>query len=191
MRNSFDEDDIFDNKDEQSDRSKYHASYTLQRYNFWNSNSFIWDFILISFRHYGSPGGLHKTMHDDFLRPDSYYLEHATLLIESFEQIIDIFIYCVNRNDNLREARKLELSIPMDNTNRTDMDVVMDDTNVPGALSAQESSSLRDLTLSYTEVQIHDKDTTSETNIRKWYFAAMGMNNLYIPEYHAPNTWQR
>ena len=96
MRNSFDEDDIFGNKDEQSDRPKYHASYTLQRYNFWNSNSFIWDFILISFRHYRSPGGLHKTTHDDFVRLDSSYLEHATLLIESFEQIIDIFIYCVN-----------------------------------------------------------------------------------------------
>ena len=245
MRNSFDEDDIFGNKDEQSDHSKYHASYTLQRYNFWNSNSFIWDFILISFRHYWSPGGLHKTMHDDFLRPDSYYLEHATLLIESFEQIIDIFIYCVNRNDNLREAKKLEQSTPVDNTNRTDMDVVMDDTNVLGALNAQESSSLRDLTLSYTRspntrqrynfwnkhqkmifcgngdeqslhsgiscskymtkikllnqasekdilrqwgwtistfrnimLQIHDKDTTSETNIRKWYFSAMRMNNL-------------
>ena len=103
-----------------------------------NSLSTIWDFILISFRHYGSPGGLHKTMHDDFLRPDSYYLEHATLLIESFEQIIDIFIYCVNRNDNLREARKLEQSNPDDNTNRTDMDVVMDDTTVPGALSTRE-----------------------------------------------------
>ena len=113
-----------------------------------NSLSTIWDFILISFRHYGSPGGLHKTTHDDFLRLDSYYLEHAMLLIESFEQIIDIFIYCVNRNDNLREARKLEQNTPDDNTNRTDMDVVMDDTNVPGA-------------------QIHDKDTTSETNIRK------------------------
>ena len=27
-------------------------------------------------------------------------------------------------------------------------------------------------------LQIHDKDTTSETNIRKWYFSAMRMNNL-------------
>ena len=93
-------------------------------------------------------------MHDDFLWPDSYYLEHATLLIESFEQIIDIFIYCVNRNDNLREAKKLEQSTPVDNTNRTDMDVAMDDTTVSGALRAQGSSSLTytDLTLSYTEV---------------------------------------
>ena len=57
----------------------------------------------------------------------------------------------MNRNDNLREARKLEQSKPDDNTNRTDMDVVMDDTTVPGALSAQGSSSLTDLTLSFTE----------------------------------------
>ena len=112
-----------------------------------NALSTIWEFILISFRYYGSPGGLHKTTHDDFLRLDSYYLEHATLLIESSEQIIDIFIYCVNRNDNLREARRLEQSTPVDNSNQPDMDVTMDDTNVPGALSAQESSSLRDLTL--------------------------------------------
>ena len=36
------------------------------------------------------------------------------------------------------------------------MDVVMDDTTVPGALSAQESSSLHDLTLSYTEVLMNN-----------------------------------
>ena len=58
----------------------------------------------------------------------------------------------MNRNDNLREARKLEQSNPDDNTNRTYMDVVMDDTTVPGALNAQGSSSLTDLNLSYTEV---------------------------------------
>ena len=110
-----------------------------------NSLSTIWDFIR-------SPVGLHKTTHDVFLQLDSYYLEHATLLTESYEQFIDIFIHCVNRHDNLREARKLEDSNPDDNTNRTDMDVVMDDTTVPGALSAQGSSSRIDLTLSYTEV---------------------------------------
>ena len=121
-----------------------------------NSLSTIWDFILISFRHYGSPVGLHKTTHDVFLQLDSYYLEHATLLIESYENIIDIFIHCVNKNDNLREARRLERSNPDDNTNRTDMDVVMDDTTVPGALSAQGSSSLTDLILSYTEVLMNN-----------------------------------
>ena len=114
-----------------------------------NSLSTIWDFIIISFRYYGSPVGLHKNTHDCFLELDRYYLEHATLLIESYENIIDIFIHCVNRNDNLREARRLERSNPDDNTNRTDMDVVMDDTTVPGALSAQGSSSLTDLILSY------------------------------------------
>ena len=106
-----------------------------------NSLSTIWDFILISFRHYGSPVGLQKTTRNVFLKLDSYYLEHATLLIESYENIIDIFIHCVNRSDNLRGARKLNQSNPDDNTNRTDMDVVMDDTTFPGALSAQGSSS--------------------------------------------------
>ena len=99
-----------------------------------NSLSTIWDFILISFRHYRIPTGLHKSTHDVFLQLDSYYLDHAMLLIENYENIIDIFIHCMNRNDNLREARKLEQSNPDDNTNRTDMDVVMDDTTVPGAL---------------------------------------------------------
>ena len=62
----------------------------------------------------------------------------------------------MNRNDNLREARRLERSNPDDNTNRTYMDVVMDDTSVPGALSAQGSSSLTDLILSYTEVLMNN-----------------------------------
>ena len=83
-----------------------------------NSLSTIWDFIIISFRYYGSPVGLHKNTHDTSLELDRYYLEHATLLIESYENIIDIFIHCVNRNDNLREARRLERSNPDDNTNR-------------------------------------------------------------------------
>jgi len=38
---------------------------------------------------------------------------------------------------------------------------------------------------------LHDKDTTSKTSITKWYFSAMGMNNLDIPKYHAPNTQKR
>ena len=80
--------------------------------------------------------GLHKTTHDVFLKLDSYYQEHATLLIESYININDIFIHCVNRNDNLHEARTLEQSKPDENTERTEMDVVMADTTVPGALSA-------------------------------------------------------
>ena len=116
----------------------------------------IWDFILVSFRYYGAPVTLHKITHDAFLRLDSYYLQHASLLVEDYEAIIDIFIYCVNRNDNLRAARKLERDTPDDNTNRTDMDVVMDDNSVPRALSAQGSTSLPDLTLSYTEVLMNN-----------------------------------
>jgi len=85
----------------------------------------IWDFILVSFRYYGAPVTLHKITHDAFLRLDSYYLQHASLLVEDYEAIIDTFIYCVNRNDNLRAARKLERDTPDDNTNRTDMDLVI------------------------------------------------------------------
>ena len=47
------------------------------------------------------------------------------------------------------------------------------------------------LTFRNIMLHLHDKDTTSETSITKWYFSAMGMNNLYIPKYHAPNTQQR
>ena len=45
-----------------------------------------------------------------FLRLDSYYLEHATLLVEDYENIIGIFRFCVNKNDNLLKSRKIEQS---------------------------------------------------------------------------------
>ena len=112
--------------------------------------------------------GLHKTTHDVFLQLDNYYLDHATLLIESYENIIDIFIYCVNRHDNLQETRKLEQSNPDDNTNQTVMDVVMDDTTVPGALSAQGSSSLFDLTLSYMEVLMNSWKPVTQTIMQQF-----------------------
>ena len=121
-----------------------------------NSLSTIWDFILISFRYNGIPVGLHKSTHDIFQKLDSYYLEHATLLIEDYEDIIGIFRHCVNKNDNLLRSRKIEQNKPDDSTNRTDMDVVMEETTVPRALSAQESPSLIDLTLSPTEVLMYN-----------------------------------
>ena len=121
-----------------------------------NSLSTIWDFILISFRYNGIPVGLHKSTHDIFQKLDSYYLEHATLLIEDYEDIIGIFRHCVNKNDNLLRSRKKEQNKPDDSTNRTDMDVVMEETTVPRALSAQESTSLIDLTLSPPEVHMNN-----------------------------------
>ena len=53
----------------------------------------IWDFVLLSYRYNGIPDGLHKITHDAFLRLDSYYLEHASLLIEDYESIIDSFLF--------------------------------------------------------------------------------------------------
>ena len=86
-----------------------------------NALSTIWDFILILFRFYGEPVGLHKYLYDIFPRLDSYYLEHATLLVEDYENIIDIFRFCINKNDNLLRSRKIEQSEPDDNTNCPDM----------------------------------------------------------------------
>ena len=54
------------------------------------------------------------------------------------------------------EAEKIEQSEPDDNTNRPDMDVVREETVVLRALSAQESTSLVDLTLSPAEVQMNN-----------------------------------
>ena len=64
----------------------------------------------------------------------------------------------VNKNDNILRSRKIEHSEPDDSTNRTDMDVVMEETIVSRALSAQESTSLGlvDLTLLPTEVHMNN-----------------------------------
>ena len=92
--------------------------------------------------------GLHKSLYDMFLRLDKYFVEHSTLLIEDYEIIIDIFRYCVNRNENLLKCRNIEHSKPDDNTDRPDTDVVMEESVVPRALSAQGSTSRVDLILS-------------------------------------------
>ena len=60
-----------------------------------NALSTIWDLILLSFRFFGEPVVLHKSLYDMFLRVDKYFVEHSTLLIEDYEVIIDIFRYCV------------------------------------------------------------------------------------------------
>ena len=121
--------------------------------------STIWDFILISFRFFGEPVGLHKCIYDMFLRLDTYYLEHATLLVEEYENIIDIFRYCVNKNEKLLRNRGIEQNKPDDSTNRPDMNAVLEETFFPRALSAQESTSLVDLTLSPAEVQMNNWKT--------------------------------
>ena len=116
--------------------------------------STIWDFILISFRFYGEPVGLHKCLYDMFLRLDGYYLEHATLLIEDYENIIGICRYCINKNENLLRSRNIEQSKQDDSSDHPYMDVVMEETIVPRALSAQESTSLVELILSPAKIQM-------------------------------------
>ena len=77
-----------------------------------------------------------------FQRLDKYYVERSTLLIEDYESIIDIFRYCVNKNENLLKCRNIEHSKPFDNTDWLYMDIVMEESVLPRALSAQGSTSL-------------------------------------------------
>ena len=119
-----------------------------------NSINKIWDFVVISFRHFGVPTGLHKSMYDEFQRSDNFYVEHSTLPINEFENIIDVFRHCVNKNENLLGQRRIEYQLPDTTTNLQDTDVVMDDSLVQRALNPQGSSSLPDLILSPTEIQM-------------------------------------
>ena len=119
-----------------------------------NSINKIWDFIVISFRHFGVPTGLHKSMYDEFQRLDNFYVEHSTLPINEFENIIDVFRHCVNKNENLLGQRRIEYQLPDTTTNLQDTDVVMDDSLVQRALNPQGSSSLPDLILSPAEIQM-------------------------------------
>ena len=100
------------------------------------------------------PTGLHKRMYDEFKRLDNFYVEHSTLPINEFENIIDVFRHCVNKNENLLGQRRIEYQLPDTTTNLQDTDVVMDDLLVQRALNPQGSSSLPDLILSPTEIQM-------------------------------------
>ena len=113
-----------------------------------NSLSTIWDFTVISFKLFGELEGLQKYFYDLFQRLDKYFVQHSSLLVEDYESIIDVFRFCVDKNENLKKCRNIEHSKPDDNTNRLDMDIVMEDTVWPRALSAQGSTSLVDLILS-------------------------------------------
>ena len=72
-----------------------------------NALSTIWDFILLSFRFFGEPVGLHRCLYEMFLRLDKYFVEHSTLLVEDYEGIIDIVRHCVNLNENLLKSRNV------------------------------------------------------------------------------------
>ena len=114
----------------------------------------IWDFIILSFRHFGAPTGIHSSLFEDFDRLDKFYIEHSTLPVEEYEIIIDIFRHCVNRNENLHGHRHIEYPTPDITPNPTDTDVIMDDSLVQRALSPQGSTSLLDLILSPAEIQM-------------------------------------
>ena len=98
-----------------------------------------------------------------FLRLDIYFIEHLTLLIEDYENIIDIFRFCVKRNEHLLKSRNIEHSKPDDSTDRPDTDVAMEESVVPRALSAQGSTSLVDLILCHQKLQGVGTNTTGPT----------------------------
>ena len=95
-------------------------------------------------------------------------MEHATLLIEDYENIIGIFRYCVNKNENLLRSRNIEQSKPDDSSDSRYMDVVMEETIVPRALSAQESTSLNDLILSPAEIQMNTRKPIAQNIIQQF-----------------------
>ena len=107
-----------------------------------NSLSTIWDFTVISFKLFGELEGLHRYVYDVFQKLDKYFAQHSSLLIEDYESIIDVFRFCVDKNENLKKSRNIEQSKPDDNTDRLDMDIVMEDTVLPRALSPQGSTEL-------------------------------------------------
>ena len=114
----------------------------------------IWDFVILSFRHFGAPTGIHSSLFEEFQRLDNFYIEHSTLPVEEYEIIIDIFRHCVNRNENLNMHRHIEYPTPDITPNPVDTDVIMDDALVQRALSPQGSSSLLDLILLPAEIQM-------------------------------------
>ena len=93
-------------------------------------------------------------MYDEFQRLDNFYVEHSTLPVKEYENIIDIFRHCVNKNVNLLGQRYIEYQIPDTTPNLQDTDVVMEDSLVHRALNPQGSSSLLDLILSPAEIQM-------------------------------------
>ena len=136
--------------DEMDTKSQIHDLFFEKN----NSIAKIWDFVVITFRYLGVPTGLHKTLYDIFQKLNNFFMEHSTLPIDEYENIIDVFRHCVNKNDNLLGQRQIEYQNPDTTENLPDTDVVMDDSLVQRALSLQGSTSLVDLILSPAEIQM-------------------------------------
>ena len=115
----------------------------------------MWDFIVISFRFFGELVGLHRYCYDIFQRLDKYFVQHSTLLIEDYEAIIDIFRFCVNKNENRLGSRNIKHIKTDDSTDLLGPYIVMEESVLPRALSTQGSTSLVHLILSPAEIQMN------------------------------------
>ena len=96
-----------------------------------NSINIICDFIIIPFRFFGKPKGIHKCYFAEYKRLDRFFVENSTLPVVDSELIIDIFKYCVNINNNLPGQRDIDISIIDSTTARIDTDVVMQESLLP------------------------------------------------------------
>ena len=83
-----------------------------------------------------------------------FFVENSTLTVADGELIIDIFKYCVNINNNLLGHRGIKISNIDSTTSRIDTDVVMQESLLPGVSDTIGSSSLVDLILTRTEIQM-------------------------------------
>ena len=119
-----------------------------------HSINIIWDYILISFRFFGEPEGIHKCYFAEFKRLDKFFVENSTLPLADGELIVDIFKYCININDNLLGHRGIEISNIDSTTSRIDTDIVMQESLLPGVSETLGNSSLVDLILTRIEIQM-------------------------------------
>ena len=110
--------------------------------------------MLISFRFYGEPEGIHKWYFSEFKRLDKFFVENSTLPVADSELVMDIFKYCVNINKNLLEVRNSDISNTGLTTARIDTDVVMQESVLPRVSETPGSSSFVNLILSKAETQM-------------------------------------
>ena len=83
------------------------------------------------------------------------FVENSTLPMADSEIIVATFKYCVNINENLLKQRDIDILPIAATTNRDDTDVVMQEI-LPARVSDQlGSTSLGDLILSPTEIQMN------------------------------------
>ena len=120
------------------------------------SINIIWDLILLWFRFFGEPEGLHKCYFSEFKRLEKLLPKHSTLLIANSKTIIDESRYCVDINENLLRKRDIKIAATDSKTSREDTDTVMQESLLPRVSDQQWSTSLVDLILSPAEIQMNN-----------------------------------